>query len=414
MKNFLIFIYLLAISNFANSQSWSIVNSGTTNWLNGCSFGNSSVVYITGIGPTLLKSTNGGTSFYSISTSFVPSNDDISVCCFTTPDTGYVGGGYFQSFPTGGFVYKTTDGGVTWTSVLSGLSCAINAINFPSYKTGYAIGGEASSGYIYKSTDYGLTWNQIYNSGLVANMLLSGYFFDDTTGYVAGNDEGSFFAKIIAINNGAVFYNINFHAYTAYTDIYFKTIDTGFATAFNGSTGYILKTTDSALTWSLVYTGQSLNSIAFKTNMIGYAVGVNGTIVKTTDGGNNWYSDASPSTNNLRFITFANPGLGLIVGENGTILRYSEVATNASDIASQCQNITVFPNPSKEILNIYGAKANSEISIINTLGKKILTEKICTSGHFQINISDFDNGLYFIKIKESGESTAFNTKFVKL
>lgn len=41
--------------------------------------------------------------------------------------------------------------------------------------------------------------------------------------------------------------------------------------------------------WNLVYTAsQTLNSVHFVNASTGYAVGMSGVVIKTTDGGNNW------------------------------------------------------------------------------------------------------------------------------
>jgi len=54
---------------------------------------------------------------------------------------------------------------------------------------------------------------------------------------------------------------------------------------------------------------------------IGYAVGEEGIIFKTTNGGANWFSQFSATTNPLYCVFFLNPDLGYAVGANGTILK---------------------------------------------------------------------------------------------
>ena len=67
-----------------------------------------------------------------------------------------------------------------------------------------------------------------------------------------------------------------------------------------------------------------LNTVTFIDDLIGYAAGSNGTIVKTIDGGNNWVSLQSGTTNRLYDITFTNSTTGFVVGDVGTVLKTTD------------------------------------------------------------------------------------------
>ena len=51
-------------------------------------------------------------------------------------------------------------------------------------------------------------------------------------------------------------------------------------------------------------TGNNLNNVKFLNADTGYAAGDYGTILKTTDGGNNWITQNSGTTNNLKSSLF--------------------------------------------------------------------------------------------------------------
>lgn len=56
-------------------------------------------------------------------------------------------------------------------------------------------------------------------------------------------------------------------------------------------------------------------------NQIGYAVGWAGTILKTSDGGQNWNQIKSGKLENFYSLTFLNPDTGLVVGAKGVIIK---------------------------------------------------------------------------------------------
>ncbi len=78
-------------------------------------------------------------------------------------------------------------------------------------------------------------------------------------------------------------------------------------------------------------------------------------------------------------------------------------------------SLSVYPNPSSNIITL----TNSEISLLNSIVKvydiqgKIILEKIILEENldYQLNISSFNNGLYFIKVN-SGENS-FKGSFIK-
>jgi len=73
---------------------------------------------------------------------------------------------------------------------------------------------------------------------------------------------------------------------------------------------------------------KSLLGVSFTDTNTGTAVGDNGTIIRTTDGGASWTSQASGTTNSLLGVSFTNTNTGTVVGDNGTILRTTNGGTS--------------------------------------------------------------------------------------
>jgi photosystem II stability/assembly factor-like uncharacterized protein len=74
--------------------------------------------------------------------------------------------------------------------------------------------------------------------------------------------------------------------------------------------------------------GISLWSVSFANSSTGYTAGGNGTILKTTNGGVNWITQTSGTTQELLGIYFTDPMTGWACGNNGVILNTTNGGTN--------------------------------------------------------------------------------------
>lgn len=87
-----------------------------------------------------------------------------------------------------------------------------------------------------------------------------------------------------------------------------------------GNAGTLLKTTNGGQNWTQVSaTANDLNSIIFKDANIGVAVGDNGTIVRTTNGGVVWATVVSGTTDQFRKVSSGSGNTFFAAGDNGLI-----------------------------------------------------------------------------------------------
>ncbi|HRQ30729.1 MAG TPA: YCF48-related protein, partial [Saprospiraceae bacterium] len=102
--------------------------------------------------------------------------------------------------------------------------------------------------------------------------------------------------------------------------VYFVSETTGWVTGVNG---LILKTTDGGITWQAQESGtmEELWAIKFVSAETGWASGTGGVILKTTDGGDTWVKQESGVITELSNIQFISSEEGWLSGENGTVLR---------------------------------------------------------------------------------------------
>ena len=121
--------------------------------------------------------------------------------------------------------------------------------------------------------------------------------------------------------------------YLSFKSVYFSDPDTGWVVGFDG---VILKTTDGGDKWIPQTSGTiwDLYSVYFTDSNNGWAVGehsksvLHGIILKTSDGGNNWISLSSGTREWLQSVYFIDSNTGWVVGSGGTILKTTNGGEN--------------------------------------------------------------------------------------
>jgi LPXTG-motif cell wall-anchored protein len=259
------------------------------------------------------KSTNGGASWnvFNLGTWFRP-----YVYCIAISPNYVTDQTVFAGTDLGG-IYKSTDGGATWASVDAGIafqpyssyytyiySIAIS----PNYAIDQAVFAGSSEGGVYKSTDGGTSWTAV-NSGLpflngassiynINSVAISPNYAIDHTVF-AGSSVGGVYKST---DGGASWTVVNSGMAIPYAES--VAISPNYATdrtvfAGNNNTngifaGDLYKSTDGGANWTKVTSGMSntmIDSIAispsYATDQTVFA-GSNGGLYKSTNGGANW------------------------------------------------------------------------------------------------------------------------------
>ena len=84
---------------------------------------------------------------------------------------------------------------------------------------------------------------------------------------------------------------------------------------------------------------------------------------------------------------------------------FGSMATNIEENES-VSNISVYPNPARDILNIAGTNGDCTVTIFAPTGQILILEN-----NERINVSHLQSGVYIIKIENGGQSALL--KFVK-
>jgi len=84
----------------------------------------------------------------------------------------------------------------------------------------------------------------------------------------------------------------------------------------------------------------------------------------------------------------------------------SSIGENKTD-----PELTIFPNPVFDKLNIRSSTPLFNIEILDFTGKSVLTEKCHGWNEIQTDLTGFPEGIYVVRI--NNESTSVSSKFVK-
>ena len=219
-----------------------------------------------------------------------------------------------------GEIWHTKDGGNTWVTQNSGLQKALFRIKFLNNNIGYAVGGE---GTVIHTNDGGVTWGN--QESKTKNQLFDLCFINENKGFVVGE-----FGTILYTKDGGK----NWNTFSTGEDIILNGIDfineeEGIVV---GEFGNILYTKDGGKTWGKIMGGEkvteiaelaealpTLNSVSFLDSNYGVAVGIDGYILRTTNGGKSWERISNKRKNHL-FRVKARDGFFYAVGLNGTVL----------------------------------------------------------------------------------------------
>lgn len=348
----------------------------------------------------------------------------------------------------GGRLVRTFDGGATWSAFQTPfVNSWFLAVDFPSPSVGYACGGTAFGEHkvcIVKTTDGGVTWDSLTANAYSGYMFHDIHFIDDTTGFVAGD---VFTGLMKTTDGGNTFAQIGSGVLSPVMAIEFIDDQIGLVATWyyqgGDAVAALYRTTDQGLTWLQVYTDtmtnitgldhRRINTIHFVDALNGYAVGGNGTFLRTTDGGLTWTaSTIAPGSSDLTALWFTSPLVGYInnagtisrtddggatwtiqavlpvalaykvmmVNENtGYMISTTEVYKTANGGANAIgehpfgQGLSLYPNPVSDRLYIRGATNGvyGQLAVVNAVGQVVL---VAPNGSEPLEVGMLPAGLY--------------------
>jgi len=305
--------------------------------------------------------------------------------------------GYFGAI--NGFVYKTIDGAETWT--FHGLlTVALYDLEFPPRpaQTGYAGGKD---GHLSQITPEGVF---PYSLGLNGSVYCMS-FPTEELGWALLD-----YQLIIRYIDGE-WISDSSHPFSSKSWLY----------CFDNQLGWCVGDrfllTTNGIDWvqvdpNFVQTG-AMMGVFFTDPDNGWAVGTQGQIAYSTDGGYDWTMLEHNLTDAyLTGVLFTSPNNGYIIGGEKTLLKYTAITgveEQGGMEAGKRGGLEVFPNPGRGIYNLQFTNYNLQsvkVEVVDLFGKPVKISPLHRLGEgpgvgaesLELDISYLPAGIYFIRI----------------
>lgn len=388
------------------------------------------------------KTLNGGTSWSARPVSGLASNALISDITAIDGNTAWIATAPSSSGVTANGIWKTTDGGATWTKQANAYNPAnaasfANHVHFWDANNGWTSGDPVNGKFeMYKTSNGGTTWTAVAGALAPENG-------DEFTYVGMKNVQGD--DIWVGTSLGRILHSAD--RGNSWIGAFSPVQDFG-GVITSGSSGHLAmnanKTTGLLIAVDGAAAGQTLSAFLYSTEDggqtwepvdatgtwyfgdIAYVPGTANTYVTTginfnndawmgsaysTDGGLTWNSiDTGEQRGKVAFL---NPTTGwagqFSDGPGGTkgILKFSGNLALATSEAGVKSNLKVFPNPASDVVNITSNKKIESVVVIDLSGRVLTAAK-----GSQVNVSSLAKGTYMLQVHYGGGAVE-NTKLIK-
>lgn len=337
-------------------------------------------------------------------------------------------------FPAG-VLYKTTDGGNTWTNVYGLTFDFINIywddVFFVDLNNGWLAGPRSD---IRHTTNSGTNWT-IQTAPDTVFEFKSIYFISPTEGWIVGGSYDSISGQgtdgvIIHTTNSGNNWNIQLSgAPLQLWGVHFIDALNGWVCGYKDtlSPGVFLRTTDGGNSWTEIMAAEvsigpyGLFAVDFPDPLIGFAAGGGNrwgysgsyfsVFLKTTDGGNNWLVDTVIFDNDPWGLSPSGMDMyserwGYAGGTRLSAFRYSDLGVYVSEVDVPPKIVTnlplVIPYTKGFKIIFSQGMAYSKISVYDVLGRKVI-ERIPNGSVMSLKVPS--SGNYFIIFRTEENKT---------
>ncbi|MCI0450665.1 MAG: YCF48-related protein [Chlorobi bacterium] len=397
-----LFALLFFSTKLCNSQ-WLELNTGNNIRLNSISAANDFVCWSAGENGVVIRTINGGTNWISVGGGAIGSAiiynifavDSNTALCTTTPSNSTN-------------VYRTSNGGNTWTQVFSQNGGFINAIWMTSATNGFMMGDPVGGRWsLWKTFNGGSSWdstglylNQFPNmAGWVNAMHMVGNsIWFNTNGFTIyyssnyGNNWVQQFGPDAGSNGSVWFNNLTTGLSSGNLDLRYSTNSgmSWFARTNPSSNGTPVLMGKGSQFWACVFNSPSQ-------------------IYMTTNNGINWVVEYTPQSGQLSHITASRNGNSgwACKTDGGVVKKDILVAINqiSNEILNRYELKQNYPNPFNPKTTIrFSVPKTSRIflKVYDLLGREvsILVNQFLQPGNYSVNFngSNIASGIYYYTI----------------
>ncbi|MHB8109805.1 MAG: WD40/YVTN/BNR-like repeat-containing protein [Syntrophorhabdaceae bacterium] len=239
--------------------------------------------------------------------------DDLFGVTFSTEKDGWASGRW-------GTILHTSDGGKTWEQQNSGTDYTLSAIHFIDQKNGWAVGDE---GTIVATKDGGKTWAK--QKSPVSYFLMDVYFLTPSRGFIVTERT-----HILSTDDGGKTWKVQFKDEDYILKaLSFCNTEVGWAV---GEFGYIYRTKDGGNTWEKqagfsdlsaetgeLVGGTYLFDVKAISPDVAWAVGIEGHVINTINGGKTW-QQVKTGTPKVPLFSITSKADSLFIAGNGLLL----------------------------------------------------------------------------------------------
>ncbi len=304
----------------------------------------------------------------------------------------------------------TTNGGLTWDSVskisfvgLSRAQVLFQTLVFPTTTVGFAtLAGNGNV--IYKTTDGGKSWTTANRaSGTISSL----YAYDSKNVYAIIGDTA-----ISYTNNGGggtTWNTISFSAFN-FTKVYSVLFINANEIYITGASGNLFHTTNAGTTWKDIQmdTAVDLFGIQFFNGKDAIISGGAEVTFATTDSGKTWYhrykhDPKSSFVFDLKKTYYFDQNSGAALGKTGTenaLLYDTLVHAGINNAKGIFIHLDIYPNPSAGIVNINTGpmEGSGLLTIFNISGKMLVRQNIEGNSKKTLSLGGYGKGVYIIEI----------------
>ena len=358
-------------------------------------FENAGLGYIVGDHGTIMKTTDGGTSWAQGSIGF-----NLPFRGLAIPSPGNI-----IAVGEGGACYRSADSGTSWSKIDLGDSTNFMGVTFVDSAIGCIFG---SKGALLTTTDGGGTWTvHSVSSATITSAQIS------TPGSLIVTDLNGLIMR--SIDGGSSWQLVG--------DVHlplWSSAAIGSSVWFVGDDGFAIHTSDFGTIWKLIRIPDSISLrdvYPLDENHL-YVGGANGKVYYTTDNGDTWYKQYTADSHDLFGLTFTDNLHGFAVGSEGTILTTSSSGT-VTDIRQRSSQMTEafrleqnYPNPFNPATSIgYSLPVGQDhilsykvlLRVYNMLGQNVATlvDEEQSAGYKSVTFDGgkLASGVYFYRLE---------------